>query len=91
MNLASKLNQYRVTATCSRSVVKLECVPPDEAFDAEEKLVSEEWNGLLDELQTYTTYVDPHPAGADRAGYVLFAEDAQGDTAFYSETSCEWE
>ena len=34
-------------------------------------------------------YVDPHPEGEDRGGYVVFWE-VEGETALYDETKGEW-
>lgn len=92
MTLLDKLNRYGVTGSVSKGVVTLEANPDDldELCDTEGVVNDQEFSNFLDELDTYEAYLDDHPEGSDRGGYVVWVEK-DDDRCYYYEPDGEWE
>jgi hypothetical protein len=88
VTLAEKLNRYEVSVSVSKGEVTLTAESDFELND-DGTAVNPEVQAFLDELDDYTAYLDEHPEGADRGGYVVFVEDGD-DTAQYDHGDCSW-
>ena len=91
MKLIEKLVGYGVNYSVSKGVVTLEALPDnlDSLCGTDGTVNDKEFSDFLDELNTYTTYIDAHPEGSDRGGYVVWVEHGN-EKCFYYEPSCEW-
>lgn len=83
MTLAEQLNKDNVFAEIKKSQV---CLSIPRRFDTNTHC----WEDYVPYHISGHGYVDPHPAGSDRCGYVPFWR-RDNEVAFYMELQGEWE
>lgn len=81
IDLAKRLDDDRVFAVVSKSVVTLYRYT-DSEFNESESVDPTKY-GIT------SLYMDDHPEGADRGGYVMYVETADGTRVFYRHED-EW-
>jgi len=91
MNLKEKLKRWGVTYTVDMGVVTLEAQPDDldSLCDGEGVVVNKEFSDFLDELAEYRAYLDAHPEGSDRGGYVVYVDNGT-ESCFFMENAGVW-
>ena len=79
VTLADKLNEYEVYGSTYQGSNSLQ-TDLDFELNDDGTAVDPEVQAFLDELDSYTVFLDAHPEGADRGGYVFYVKH-NGETA----------
>lgn len=85
MTFAELLNENELVPSCKRGKVTLQVVSPEDE-DAYVKASAE----VLERVGFKSGYVEAHPEGSDRGGYVPTVYSRDEEVAYYDENGDGW-